>query len=68
MAHNGFSFDFVFLVAEVQRRKLDEIFGSIDIYFADTLYDVRRVSGAEHPLLLLSFCSFSIQTYSDNLQ
>ena len=30
-------------MAEVKRRKLDEIFGSIDMYFADTLYDARRV-------------------------
>ena len=39
VAHNGFPFDFIFLVAEVKHRKLDEIFDSIDIYFADTLYD-----------------------------
>jgi len=32
VAHNGFTFDFIFLVAEVKRRKLDEIFDSIDIY------------------------------------
>ena len=31
-------------MAEVKRHKLDEIFGSIDMYFADTLYDARRVS------------------------
>ena len=44
IAHNGFSFDFIFLVAEVKRRKLDEIFESIDMYFAGTLYNTRRVS------------------------
>ena len=44
VAHNGFPFDFVFLVAEVNRRKLDEIFNSIPLYFADTLHDAKRVS------------------------
>ena len=44
VAHNGFPFDFIFLVAEVKRRKLDETFDSINIHFADTLYDARRVS------------------------
>ena len=44
VAHNGFPFDFIFLVAEIKRRKLDEIFNSITLYFADTLYDAKRVS------------------------
>ena len=44
VAHNGFPFDFVFLVAEVKCCKLDETFDSINIYFADTLYDARRVN------------------------
>ena len=37
-------FDFVFLVVEVNCRKLDEIFNSIPLYFADTLHDAKRVS------------------------
>lgn len=45
VAHNGFAFDFLFLVAEVKRRKLDEIFSTADLYYADTLHDARRVSG-----------------------
>ena len=44
VAHNGFPFDFIFVVAEIKRRKLDETFRSLDIWFADTLYDARRVS------------------------
>jgi len=33
---------------------MDEIFDSIDIYFADTLYDIRRVSFcASHVLLFI---------------
>ena len=44
VAHNGFPFDFIFLVAEVKRHKLDETFDNINIYFADTLYGARRVS------------------------
>ena len=45
VAHNGFAFDFLFLVAEVKRRKLDEIFSRADLYYTDTLHDARRVSG-----------------------
>lgn len=44
VAHNGFPFDYIFLVAEVKRRRLDEIFNGITLYFADTLYDAKRVS------------------------
>ena len=44
VAHNGFGFDFLFLVAEVKRRKLDDIFSKAHLYYADTLYDSRRVS------------------------
>ena len=32
VAHNGFLFGFIFLMAEVKRHKLDEIFGSIDMF------------------------------------
>lgn len=45
VAHNGFGFDFLFLVAEVKRRKLDDILSRANLYYADTLYDSRRVSG-----------------------
>ena len=44
VAHNGFPFDFIFLVAEVKCRELDEIFNGITLYFADTLHDAKRVS------------------------
>ena len=48
VAHNGFGFDFLFLVAEVKRRRLDDTFSRANLYYADTLYDSRRVSG-KHP-------------------
>ena len=40
-ANNGFSFDFPFLVAEVKRRKLDEMLAPMKLYYADTLYDTK---------------------------
>ena len=41
---NGF--DLFFLVAEVKCHKPDEIFSRVDLYYAaDTLHDVKRVSG-----------------------
>ena len=43
ISHNGFAFDFPFIVAEVKRRKLDDHFNVPNFSFADTLYDVRRV-------------------------
>lgn len=58
VAHNGFPFDFIFLVAEVKRRKLDEIFDNIDIYFADTLYDARRVSFCVSHVLLFTIFKY----------
>ena len=33
VAHNGFSFDLPFLVAEVKRRKLDEVVATVKLYF-----------------------------------
>ena len=41
-------FDFLFLVAEMKRRRLDDTFSRENLYYADTLYDSRRVSG-KHP-------------------
>ena len=56
VAHNGFPIDFIFLVAEVKRRKLDEIFNSITLYFANTLYDAKRVKlQFTHKVHLLAF-------------
>ena len=43
LSHNGFAFDFSFIVAEVKRRKLDDEFNIPNLSFADTLYDARRV-------------------------
>ena len=43
LSHNGFAFDFPFIVAEVKRRKLDDDFNLLNLSFADTLYDARRV-------------------------
>ena len=44
VAHNGFAFDFLFLMAEIKRHKLEESFDTAKLYFADTLFDARRVS------------------------
>ena len=44
IAHNGFSFDFPFLVAEVKRRKLDEVLAPVKLCYADTLHDTKRVN------------------------
>ena len=44
IAHNGFSVDFPFLVAEVKRRKLDEVLAPVKLYYADTLHDTKRVN------------------------
>ena len=50
VAHHGFAFDYFFLMAEINRHNLEEIFGTIDLWFADTLYDVRRVSSWALPV------------------
>ena len=61
MAHNGLPFDFVFLVAEVNHRKLNEIFNSIPLYFADTLHDAKRVScNALHMIQIHGFVNVKI--------
>ncbi|XP_065915443.1 uncharacterized protein [Dysidea avara] len=44
VAHNGFVFDFVILVAEVYRQEQMNIFNSINWQFADTLHDCKRPS------------------------
>ena len=44
VAHNGFAFDYLFLMAEIKRHNLEESFGTAELWFADTLYDARRVS------------------------
>ena len=44
IAHNGFNFDFPFLVAEVKRRKLDEVLAPVKLYYAYTLHDTKRVN------------------------
>ena len=45
VAHNGFAFDYPFLMTEIKRHhNLEESFGTAELWFADTLYDVRRVN------------------------
>lgn len=44
IAHNGFGFDYLFLKEEIKRHSLEEYFDTIDLWFADTLFDTRRVS------------------------
>lgn len=60
VAHNGFAFDYLFLMAEIKRHNLEESFigvNSLDLWFADTLYDARRVS-AHFQEYLLHFIHF----------
>ena len=44
VAHNGFNFDFLFLMEEIRRCNLKESFEKVDLWFADTWYDANRVS------------------------
>jgi len=46
IAHNGFGFDFLFLLAEIKRRQLVEVYDTVNLWFADTLSEARRVSGS----------------------
>ena len=43
VAHNGFAFHYLFLIAEIKRHDLEENFAQFDLWFADTLHDARRV-------------------------
>ena len=49
VAHNGFGFDFLFLIAEIQRRQLVEAYNTVDLWFADTLFEARTVSSTSNP-------------------
>ena len=42
-AHNGITFDYLFVMAEIKHRNLEESF-NINLWFADTLYGLKRVS------------------------
>ena len=44
IAHNGFGFHYLFLMAEIKRHNSEPIFSTSDVWFADTLHDTRRVS------------------------
>lgn len=50
LSHNGFAFDFPFIVAEVKCCKLDDDFNLLNLSFADTLYDARRLVKEEHSI------------------
>lgn len=56
VAHNGFAFDFLFLVAEVKQRPSLSFFDGINIYFADTLYEARRVFN--NVVLFIQLCTY----------
>ena len=43
VAHNGFALDYLFLMAEIKHRNLEKRFNTTDLWFADTLYDAKRV-------------------------
>jgi len=51
VAHNGFSFDFSSLVAEVKRQKLDGVLAPVKPYYADTLHDIKRINTIVHSYL-----------------
>ena len=57
IAHNGFGFDFLFLIAEIQRRQLVEAYNTVDVWFADTLCEARKVSRTS----IYPQCIFTIQ-------
>ena len=44
IAHNGFGFHYLFLMAEIKRHNSELIFSTSEVWFADTLYNARRVS------------------------
>ena len=44
VAHNGFKFDFPFLMKEIRLCNLKEAFKKVDLWFADTWYDAKRVN------------------------
>ena len=44
IAHNGFGFHYLFLMAEIKRHNSELIFSTSEVWFADTLYNCRRVS------------------------
>lgn len=56
IAHNGFGFDFLFLIAEIQRRQLAEAYDTVDLWFADTLCEARKVSNASVSSVYLYHC------------
>ena len=45
VAHNGFPFHYYFLMAEIKHHNLEQSLITAELWFADTLYDARRVSG-----------------------
>ena len=47
IAHNGFGFHYLFLMAEIKRHNLEMFFSTSKVWFADTLYNCRRVSIAK---------------------
>lgn len=53
VAHNGFGFDFLFLIAEIQRRHLIEAYNTVDLWFADTLCEAHTVSSTSKSSMYL---------------
>lgn len=45
VAHNGFTFDFRILAADIERRNLKHKLYSANLKFADTLFDLQKVYG-----------------------
>ncbi|XP_065882612.1 uncharacterized protein [Dysidea avara] len=51
VAHNGFTFDYRILAAEVERRKLMAQFIKADLGFADTLFELKKMRKADDSIL-----------------
>ena len=45
VAHNGFPSHYYFLMAEIKHHNLEQSLITAELWFADTLYDAKRVSG-----------------------
>ena len=52
VAHNGFVFDYTFVLSELERRDMSRSgFCALDMHFADALYDCRSSQSKEKNVL-----------------
>jgi len=57
VAHNGFTYDFRIMVAEVERRNKLQLFCGANLMFADTLSDLVQV---DNNMLIFCDCQFNV--------